>query len=286
MIEQMTEDQGIGMFIGMAIGDALGAPLEFIPTQDIKKLHTEMTGGGVHETSAGEWTDDTAMGVAIAEAYVQQGGFCPATIAKHFRQWKASGKYGTRNYVFDIGNTCSSSIHRLTQQQPYAGSTDDNASGNGSIMRMAPIVLANHSNAANCVGQSVAVALMTHGNAATINYITAFATELYAGDRLLDFKQLSNYDCEDRRGKGSIMHAYTQAWRSVITTESFEDALIHAVNKGHDADTVGAVTGMAAGRIYGYKNIPKRWTKVLMAHDYLYDLAQKLYQMGKEKTCH
>jgi ADP-ribosyl-[dinitrogen reductase] hydrolase len=60
----------------------------------------------------------------------------------------------------------------------------------------------------------------------------------------------------------------------------FEDAVVHAVNKGYDADTVGAVTGMMAGAMYGYKSIPKRWLKALVKRDELLDMAEKLYDLG------
>jgi len=60
----------------------------------------------------------------------------------------------------------------------------------------------------------------------------------------------------------------------------FEDAVVHAVNKGYDADTVGAVTGMMAGAMYGYKSIPKRWLKALVKRDELLAMAEKLYDMG------
>jgi ADP-ribosyl-[dinitrogen reductase] hydrolase len=76
------------------------------------------------------------------------------------------------------------------------------------------------------------------------------------------------------------MHAYAQAWKSVDLSFSFEDAVVHAINLGYDADTVGAVTGMLAGRIYGYSNIPKRWLNKLVKHDELLAMAETLYALG------
>jgi ADP-ribosyl-[dinitrogen reductase] hydrolase len=81
------------------------------------------------------------------------------------------------------------------------------------------------------------------------------------------------------------MHAYAQAWNSVDLSHSFEDAVVHAVNLGYDADTVGAVTGMLAGRKYGLKGIPTRWLDKLVKKDELIDMAEKLYALGGEDQC-
>ena len=274
--------------MGLYIGDALGAPLEFIRPEEIKTPLTDMEGGGVHDTAIGEWTDDGAMAVAIADAYIHKQGFDPAEIAFNFKVWRKSGQFGTRNYLFDIGRTCSTSIDIMTTERPYAGSTDKYASGNGSIMRLAPIMLANHCNIPMAIAESVAVSLMTHGNKDVVQYTAAFVTETMRGDRAMEFNKQRNFNTRDgTQTKGTIMHAYNQAWRSVLQTDSFEDALVDAVNKGYDADTVGAVTGMLAGRIYGYDAMPKRWTSKLVQHDSLLAMAEKLYTLGEmnEEVC-
>ncbi len=276
----MHQDKAIGMFMGLFIGDALGAPLEFIRPYEMTHTLTEMEGGGVHNTAEGEWTDDGAMAVAIADAYIKSKRFDPENIAMNFRIWKKSGYFGTRNYVFEIGRTCSEAIDRMTATHPYAGSCAIDASGNGSIMRVAPIVLANHNNMSNAVAQSVAVSLMTHGNADTVHYIAGFVSELMSGRTEDSFDYLKHY--RDPYASGSIMYTYNMAWECVNETPTFEKALIMAVNKGYDADTVGAVTGMLAGRKYGLKGIPTRWLDKLVKKDELIDMAEKLYALGGE----
>jgi ADP-ribosyl-[dinitrogen reductase] hydrolase len=274
----MHQDKAIGMFMGLFIGDALGAPLEFIRPHEMSKTLTEMEGGGVHDTAEGEWTDDGAMAVAIADAYTTSKRFNPEAIAMNFVIWKKTGHFGTRDYVFDIGRTCSEAIERITPTHPYAGSCSYSSSGNGSIMRVAPIVLANHNSLPHALAQSIAVSLMTHGNADTVNYITAFVSELMTGKKDNDFDYLRHQ--RDSGSKGTINHAYITAWECVEETSSFEKALVMAVNKGYDADTVGAVTGMLAGRKYGLKGIPTRWLDKLVKKDELIDMAEKLYALG------
>jgi ADP-ribosyl-[dinitrogen reductase] hydrolase len=84
----------------------------------------------------------------------------------------------------------------------------------------------------------------------------------------------------DVYASGTIMYTYNMAWECVRETSSFEKALVMAVNKGYDADTVGAVTGMLAGRKYGLKGIPTRWLDKLMKRDELIDMAERLYALG------
>lgn len=276
----ITEDQAIGMLVGTAIGDALGAPLEFVDPADIPEVHEEMTGGGVHDTAPGEWTDDTAMAMALADAYITQGGFDPTTIMTNFKVWKDTGTYGTRDYVFDIGNTTSVALSEANVYTPYAGSSSPKASGNGSIMRIAPIMIANHRNITRAIGEAVAVSLMTHGNRDTVHYISAFVAECMEGFHFIENIPLLLKTRDPKNGlRGTIMWAYTQAWRSLSLADTFEDAVIHAVNRGHDADTVGAVTGMLAGRMFGYSKIPKRWLDKLHQHDHIVDTAKKLYNL-------
>jgi ADP-ribosyl-[dinitrogen reductase] hydrolase len=218
------------------------------------------------------------MAVAIADAYTTSKRFNPEAIAMNFVIWKKTGHFGTRDYVFDIGRTCSEAIERITPTHPYAGSCSYSSSGNGSIMRVAPIVLANHNSLPHALAQSIAVSLMTHGNADTVNYITAFVSELMTGKKDNDFDYLRHQ--RDSGSKGTINHAYITAWECVEETSSFEKALVMAVNKGYDADTVGAVTGMLAGRKYGLKGIPTRWLDKLVKKDELIDMAEKLYALG------
>ncbi len=276
----MNIDNAFGMFMGLFIGDALGAPLEFVRPEHMTETLTEMTGGGVHDTAPGEWTDDGAMAVAIGTAYVSKRGFDPAEIADNFKAWRKTGTYGTRNYLFDIGRTTSFAIDLINSSHPYMGESSPRSSGNGSIMRVAPIVLANHDRPFQAVGEAVAVSLMTHGNADTVQYISAFVAELIAGYPLPENEHLRQRKLENN-SHGSIMHAYQTAWKCVENNSSFEEAVIAAVNMGHDADTVGAVTGMLAGAIHGYEAVPYRWKSVLHQRDDLEIMADKLYAMGK-----
>lgn len=274
----MQLEYALGLYMGLFVGDALGAPLEFIRPEHVEPIE-DMVGGGVHDTAPGEWTDDGAMANAISEAYLSKGKFDPQEIADNFKAWRKTGTYGTRNYVFDIGRTTSHAIDIMTSGLPYMGNTGEWSSGNGSIMRVAPIVLANHDRPYQAVGEAVAVSLMTHGNADTVQYVSAFVAELIAGHPLPEYDELRNRTLGNR-SHGSIMHAYQTAWKCVENNPGFEEAVLAAVNMGNDADTVGAVTGMLAGAMYGIESIPAHWLSKLHSVDALHQKAEKLYKLG------
>jgi len=272
----MHQDNAIGMFMGLFIGDALGAPLEFTEPNTGNPLK-DMVGGGVHETSPGEWTDDGAMAMAIADSYLSYKRFAPGAIAQNFKQWRNRGTFGTRSYCFDIGNTTAEALSASSNKRPYGGSCSLMTDGNGGIMRMAPHILFNHNNKTMAIAESVAGGLITHGTGKCVAYSAALAAELFDGVTVGD---QALFDKGIKEESGTVMGCYASAWQSVCVTESFEDAVIHAVNKGGDADTVGAVTGMIAGRLYGYDTIPKRWIDALVQHDKLLATATMLYNMG------
>jgi len=280
----MTEDQVVGLLVGTAVGDALGATLEFKSPEDITWKHTDMTGGGYHNTSVGEWTDDTALMMAAAESYVSRMQFDASDIANNFKSWRMTGKFGTRNYVFDIGGTTADAIACMIRDRPYAGKATFDSSGNGSIMRVAPAIAANHNNLHAAIGEGTALSLMTHGNSDTITYISAFIAEVIHGKPLDCYRRLRIWNLQNPDGAGgTIMHSYNVAMKDAVygmQKECFEAGLVRAVNRGYDADTNGAVTGMLLGGWMGYSSIPKRWLEPLHQHGRIVELGKELYKLG------
>ena len=144
----MNRDKAIGMFLGLAIGDALGAPLEFEEASPPNKLLNKYTTGGAHNVSIGEWTDDTSMALAMAKSLIEKKTFDADDIMQKFCNWHEKGEYSTRGRCFDIGGTVgvalrsySSTINNSEYLQPYRGRTAKDSSGNGALMRMAPVIM-------------------------------------------------------------------------------------------------------------------------------------------------
>ncbi|MDQ3023642.1 MAG: ADP-ribosylglycohydrolase family protein, partial [bacterium] len=102
-------DQFRGCLLGLACGDALGAPLEFLSAAEVAAKHgtvTEMLGGGWLNLRPGQVTDDTQMTLCVAESYIENGGFAPQDIADRFVEWYRTGPV-------DIGNLTRTACENL-----------------------------------------------------------------------------------------------------------------------------------------------------------------------------
>ena len=127
-----------GTLIGLAVGDALGAAVEFKSPGSFKPV-TDYRNGGPHGLAAGEWTDDTSMALALADSIAV--GWDLNDQADRYVQWWQTGKYSVNGRCFDIGITTRSAlgIYVAKKNALTSGDRSDRASGNGSIMRLAPV---------------------------------------------------------------------------------------------------------------------------------------------------
>lgn len=281
----MDIDKKLGMFLGLAIGDALGAPLEFQKSRDPQNYLTHYSSGGPHNVSVGEWTDDTSMSLALAKSLVEKRMFDADDIMNKFCLWFQQGKYCTRDKCFDIGNTIydalnsySNSVKYNEFRQPYRGRVTEDTSGNGALMRMAPVIIVSK-DVHEAVRLAIQQTLLTHGSELCIKYSIMFAEELFLGKSIPKYSQYKlpdNIKRENVMSGGFVKETYEAAWWAFSSSNSFEDCIIKAVNRGHDADTTGAVSGMLAGRFYGLSNIPDQFKEKLMCYEELYQTALEL----------
>ncbi len=283
----MDNDKKIGMFLGLAIGDALGAPLEFKAAPPSDKFLKKFTTGGVHNVSIGEWTDDTSMALAMAKSLIEKQSFDADDIMQKFCNWYLKGEYSTRGRCFDIGGTVAVALRSYSKTldsdeylHPYRGRTSKDTSGNGALMRMAPVIMIAK-NSSHAVQLATQQTMLTHGSNLCIQYSIMLAEELYKGSTLAkydNYKLPLDINTNDVMSGGFVKETYEAAWWAFSTTDSFEDCIIKAVNRGHDADTTGAVAGMIAGRFYGHENIPQYFKENLMWYKELLKTAKELSQ--------
>ena len=281
----MDTDKKLGLFIGLAIGDALGAPLEFQKAREPENYLTRYTTGGPHNVSEGEWTDDTSMALALASSLIEQQEFDAEDVMNKFCQWFQHGKFCTRDECFDIGNTVydalssySDSIKHNQFIHPYRGRVDKNTSGNGALMRMAPVIIVSRDRD-EAVRLAIQQTLLTHASQLCVQYSIMFAEELYAGNPISKYSQFKlpdNIQREDVLSGGFVKETYEAAWWAFSSSDSFEECVIKAVNRGNDADTTGAVAGMIAGRYYGLSAIPDHFKDKLIMYNELYETALDL----------
>ena len=253
-------DSAVGMFVGLAIGDAMGAPIEFQSAREPDHYVRSYIEGGFHNVSKGEFTDDTSMALAMADAFIQAGGFNPNLIMDNFLKWKNEGAYSPRGVMFDCGNTVHKALRKYEQDKsnPFAGDTDPMSAGNGGLMRLAPAILAARSEEA-AINYAVESTRLTHGAEEALMYSGLLAKELWRRQPDAEAMLLKHHK-NVRRGKvmsgGYVKETYQAAWWAYQSSDSFEGCIINAINRGHDSDTTGAVAGMIAGAMYGFNAIP------------------------------
>lgn len=293
-LDPAIRDRAHGALLGLAVGDALGTTLEFT-RRDTQPLHTEMTGGGPFDLKPGEWTDDTAMALALADSLISCSGFDPHDLATRFVCWWQDGAYSCTGACFDIGITTREALARFIHTgDPYAGSTDPDTAGNGSLMRLAPVALfaLHDSDHADQIARDQS--RITHAAPQAVEACAYFVPlvrdailgqsdvlrpRTWAGDPAIAAIASGSWSQKSRdqiRSSGYVIDTLEAALWTVGTTSSFEDALILAANLADDADTVGAVTGQLAGALYGASTIPERWLHPLAWRRKIADAADQL----------
>lgn len=127
---------------GLAVGDALGVPVEFCNREMLDRDPVKgMEAGGTHRQKKGTWSDDTSMVLATMDA-MSAGGLSFGMIMDNFKKWFTEAKYTATGAVFDIGGTTSAAIQNYMRGEPLerCGFADERSNGNGSLMRMLPMV--------------------------------------------------------------------------------------------------------------------------------------------------
>ena len=287
--------------MGLAVGDALGAPAEGMTRDEIERRYgrvTELLGGGWLGLGAGEWTDDTAMMLCIARSIVEKGRFDPQDVALKFLGWFRAGALGigrTTWVALDALSTGASwqDAGRIAHERLGGLST-----GNGSIMRCAPIGLLDFKDPQRLIRDSINSSLITHSDplacwgAAALNLaISKLLCDDRDGliDNILDKIEQPEVrqalekveEMEDVVPSGFVLDTLQAALWCFLNTSSLEDALVAAVNLGGDTDTIGAVCGALAGACYGLGEIPLRWQQKLAGRVEIIELAERIYELAQ-----
>ncbi|HTP65731.1 MAG TPA: ADP-ribosyl-[dinitrogen reductase] hydrolase [Geobacteraceae bacterium] len=257
-------------FMGLAIGDSLGAPVEFMTPHEIKAQYgtlKEIVGGGWLRIKPGQVTDDTQMSLCIARAIVAAHGWSLKGIADNFATWMKSRP-------IDVGDTCRKGIRNYMLKGELEVPYNQWGAGNGAVMRMLPVALFTLGDDPQLAACAVEQAHITHNNAvsdaACIFYgrLVHLALAGHSKTRLRReleglFSRFENFRFEPYRGlaTGYVVDTLQTVFHYFFKSRNFEECLTGVVNQGGDADTTGAIAGMLAGAYYGMGEIPKRWLK-------------------------
>lgn len=176
--EAAIRDRARGALLGLAVGDAVGTTLEFKPRDSYAPLQ-DMIGGGPFQLQPGQWTDDTAMALALADSLAQDAALDPADLMQRFVDWHERGRYSCTGRCFDIGITTRQALGRWAATgNPMAGSTDPKTAGNGSLMRLAPVALRHFRNPAMLRDVAARESRTTHAAPEAVDACVAFAEML------------------------------------------------------------------------------------------------------------
>lgn len=265
-------DRALAAFLGLAIGDALGATVEFMTPREIVAEHgvlRDIVGGGWLHLKPGAVTDDTAMSLALARSLVRKGDLDLVDICEEFAAW-------LRSSPPDVGNTCRRGIRRYIQRGIVTGQFNEGDAGNGAAMRILPVAIASCADQSRARRWAVEQGHITHNHPlsdAACETLTGMLTALVSGGgraaagRLADslVSRYPTFRFVPYKGMSSayVVDTVQTVFDGYFSTNSFEDCLVRTVNHGGDADTTGAIVGALAGATYGLDAIPRRWLKVL-----------------------
>jgi ADP-ribosylglycohydrolase len=298
-----------GALLGLAAGDALGTTLEFSRPGSFAPL-ADMVGGGPFELEPGQWTDDTAMALCLAESLIECGGFDAGDQMRRYLRWYREGYLSCNGRCFDIGATVAEALRRFERHgEPMAGRTDPRYGGNGSLMRLAPVPLAFAHDAQAAVDLAGEMSRTTHAAPEPVDACRYYAglivgalrgepKETLLGPRFtplpgrweeqplapkIDAIAAGSFKHKAPpaiRGTGYVVDALEAALWAFWTTDTFEAGALAAVNLGDDADTTGAIYGQLAGAWYGVEAMPAHWQERLARRDLVTAFADRLLELA------
>jgi ADP-ribosyl-[dinitrogen reductase] hydrolase len=265
-------DRACGAYLGFALGDALGATVEFMTAREIALRfgrHDQIVGGGWLKLPRGAVTDDTTMSLALGQAILDRGGWDMEAIARSWVAW-------LRGRPVDCGNTCRRGIRRYISDGSLSGPPNEGDGGNGALMRNLPVALATLGDEGRAAAWSLEQAHFTHhhvlSDAATVGF-ARIVQALILGEASPVIEALANglvgehpqfrFRPYPGRASGYVVETAQTVLHHFLGFPDFEACLIETVARGEDADTTGALAGMLAGARCGAMALPPRWVKAL-----------------------
>jgi ADP-ribosyl-[dinitrogen reductase] hydrolase len=294
--------------LGLAVGDALGTPLEGLPPGSFEPV-SGMTGGGSHGLEPGHWTDDTSMALCLAESLLERCGFDPTDQLSRYVRWYREGHLSSTGYCFGMGSTTRKAIERFEATgKPYCGLTDPGKAGNGSIMRLAPVPLFYARNPEEAVERSADSSRTTHGapncvdacryfGALIVGAVNGAGKEELLSERYSpvpglwekrplapEVEEVARGSFREKsppeiQGSGYVVRSLEAALWAFHRSDTFEEGCLLAANLGDDADTTAAAYGQLAGAFYGEGGIPEGWRSKLAHRDLIRSYAEKLHEL-------
>lgn len=303
-----------GGIFGVATGDALGVPYEFLSRKHMEQFPaTDMIGYGTHKQPLGTWSDDSSLTFCLMEGLLS--GYNTKVIAQKFVAWCDRAYWTPHGSVFDIGITTRQAIYRLEQGHTpeICGGMGEYDNGNGSLMRILPLIyfLKDEEDIEERYQIIKEVSSMTHGHFRSVlacfiyiefgmlllsgtekfqaytkvkETVNAFVKTQNFNKKEVGFyyqvlqEDISKRDPERISGSGYVLNSLEASLWCFLTTDSYEACVLKAVNLGEDTDTTAAIAGGLAGIYYGFDAIPKTWKFQLARYREIHNLIDRFHE--------
>ena len=269
---EAVRERARAAFLGLALGDALGATVEFLTPSEIRAahgVHREIVGGGWLRLRPGRVTDDTERSLALARAIDEAAGWSLPAAAERLARWLRGGP-------IDVGSTCRAGLRRYLILGTLHGPPNAGDAGNGAVMRMVPAALLTLGDDAALARVAIDQARITHHHPLSdaacllVGRLLHLAchgrppAELRAAARAAAAAE-PRLGFEPYRGlaTGYVVDTMQTVLHHLFSASSFEECLVAVVNQGGDADTTGAIAGALAGALHGPGALPRRWVRRL-----------------------
>lgn len=267
-----TMDRALGAYLGFAVGDALGATVEFMTAGEIAARHgnhCRIVGGGWLKLKPGQVTDDTEMTLCVGQAIIKAGGWDVGAVCEAFSEW-------LRGVPADVGNTCRRGIRRYIVDGTVSTPFNEGDAGNGACMRNLPVALATLKDPAAFEAWTLEQCHITHNHPLSDDGTLAvgrMVRSLVNGGGVSDVRREARalvakhppfrFDRYNGLCSAYIVDTLRTVLHFYFLTDSVRSCVIETVNVGGDADTAGALAGMLSGATYGANAIPDSWLRAL-----------------------
>lgn len=299
--------------LGIAVGDALGVPYEFKTREQMKnEPATSMTGFGTYMQEVGTWSDDTAMSLCLAEVLAESSTLDMNTLGQNYVKWYKDGYWTARDETFDIGIATFQAMNKIMEgvHPLEAGGSDEWDNGNGSLMRILPLVFYTwNKDIDERYELCKQVSSITHAHIRSVIacfYYLEFARNIILENNKKDTYQITQKEVngylqkinapeeeiklfgrllenniqtlkeEEIKSSGYVIHTLEASIWCFMNTDYYKDAVLLAVNLGSDTDTTAAVTGGISAMYYGLDSIPAEWLEELARKEKIEELAERV----------
>lgn len=278
-MEPIDLNKAKGAFYGAVLGDVIGVPFKHKPPGELFGIIPDIKGGGIKNKSHpsepfGVWSDDTSLMLCIATGFLEQHAFLRVAI-NCMLSWRDNNAFTSTGRVFDIGNSTASSLEYLKTNNCMSTDTDEDAKGNGALMRTLPCAFFNFIEGA--IVYAIVHTKATHNNMLNSCCVVFYTVLVWHIIRGMEFKtalqttyevvsDLEDYaeplseiiqfcsDTHNFQGTGYVVDSLGTSIFCAANTDGVIPAIQKAILFGNDTDTTAALAGGIAGAIHGFSD--------------------------------